>query len=303
MTVAKKEEKMMGKILNNNYIAVPLKALMINLLILKEVKCNADACPVSRQTMDIVSNCPTSESEWRTASQRKNCSAFASQCSDPDKFVYHCVINPFVNQTLEVCAYGKYIVLGYCAEYSYSGNIIQQNYDTDCSKFTNSRPCPSGYHSTEAFKYPGCYQLTKKSTVQNPTTAPSVHTSDTNMLVSTQNTSIIEEPGMEHVNDDWGYVIGVIIAAILVILIGIAVVIFVLRRHRPRSKEHLHEKETGGKNTQPVDGNEHSAERKQLLPSGKPVESEIARKTIQSVEDGEHPGGRLSQVDEQPNDC
>lgn len=42
----------------------------------------------------------------------KNCSAYASQCDKPDRFVYHCVINTFLNETLEVCAYGKTILLG-----------------------------------------------------------------------------------------------------------------------------------------------------------------------------------------------
>ncbi|XP_062587662.1 uncharacterized protein LOC134249316 isoform X2 [Saccostrea cucullata] len=218
-------------------IKLSLKVLMINLLILKEVKSNSDACPVSRQTMAIVPNCPTSESEWQKASQRKNCSAFASQCTEPDKLLYHCVINPFVNQTLEVCAYGMYIHLGYCTEYSYSGNIIQQNYDTDCSKFTQSLACPSGYHSTEAYKYPGCYELTKKSTVQNPTTAPSVPTSDT--YVPTQNVSMVEESDMENVKDiKLELIIGITIGVILVLLAGTAVVIFVLKR-RPAKSEKL----------------------------------------------------------------
>lgn len=62
--------------------------------------------------MEIVDDCPVSEEDWRKAAARKNCSAYASQCDKPDKFVYHCVINTFVNQTLEVCAYGKEILLG-----------------------------------------------------------------------------------------------------------------------------------------------------------------------------------------------
>lgn len=62
--------------------------------------------------MEIVDDCPVSEEEWRKAATRKNCSAYASQCDKPDRFVYHCVINTFVNETLEVCAYGKEILLG-----------------------------------------------------------------------------------------------------------------------------------------------------------------------------------------------
>lgn len=46
------------------------------------------------------------------AAARKNCSAYASHCSEPRRLVYHCVINPYVNQTLEVCAYAQNIVSG-----------------------------------------------------------------------------------------------------------------------------------------------------------------------------------------------
>lgn len=62
--------------------------------------------------MEIVDDCPVSEEEWREAATRKNCSAYASQCDKPERFVYHCVINTFVNETLEVCAYWKTIHLG-----------------------------------------------------------------------------------------------------------------------------------------------------------------------------------------------
>uniref|UniRef100_K1QTY3 Uncharacterized protein n=1 Tax=Magallana gigas TaxID=29159 RepID=K1QTY3_MAGGI len=42
--------------------------------------------------------------------RRKNCTAYASQCHEPQRLVYHCVINEYANQTLEVCAYGRIIV-------------------------------------------------------------------------------------------------------------------------------------------------------------------------------------------------
>jgi hypothetical protein len=50
--------------------------------------------------------------EWNEAAHRKNCSAFAGPCAEPARFVYHCALNPFVNETLEVCAYGRDIFLG-----------------------------------------------------------------------------------------------------------------------------------------------------------------------------------------------
>lgn len=62
--------------------------------------------------MQIVDNCPVSEKEWKEAAAIKNCAAYASQCAEPERLVYHCVINPYVNQTLEVCAYAQNIISG-----------------------------------------------------------------------------------------------------------------------------------------------------------------------------------------------
>lgn len=64
------------------------------------------------KTVKTVESCPDNEEEWKTASKRKNCAAYARYCSSPQDLVYHCVINSFINQTVEVCAYKAYIVLG-----------------------------------------------------------------------------------------------------------------------------------------------------------------------------------------------
>lgn len=124
---------------------------------------NRYSCEVSRSTVEIVKECPNSEEEWKKAAVRKNCTVYASQCDQPNKFVYHCVINPYVNETLEVCAYKQYISEGYCTEYNIGGNLIQSNARANCSSLQPD-PCPPVYPSNEAFKYQGCYALTKKST-------------------------------------------------------------------------------------------------------------------------------------------
>ena len=63
-------------------------------------------------TVEFVDSCPETEVEWNKAAARKNCSQYADQCDQPDKLQYHCVINPYVNQTLEVCAYVQNILSG-----------------------------------------------------------------------------------------------------------------------------------------------------------------------------------------------
>lgn len=82
------------------------------LLFSKTLQASSDSCHISRTTVQIVKDCPNSEVKWKQASARKNCTAYASQCSEPEKLEYHCVINPFINETLEVCAYAQNIVLG-----------------------------------------------------------------------------------------------------------------------------------------------------------------------------------------------
>lgn len=119
------------------------------------------SCSISGSTVKVVENCPDSEEKWMEASARKNCLAYASQCDEPVKLVYHCVINTYVNQTVEVCAYAQNIALGQCAEYNLGGNLIQPNFRTNCTNFPVA--CPKSYPSTNAFKYPGCYDLTKNN--------------------------------------------------------------------------------------------------------------------------------------------
>lgn len=126
----------------------------------------SDSCPVSNTTVEIVKKCPETEKDWNDAAARKNCFQYADQCDQPDKLLYHCVINPYVNQTLEVCAYVQNILWGYCAEYNILGNLIQANYKTNCLIF-NQNPCPEFYRSKDAFLYPGCFELVKNSTASS----------------------------------------------------------------------------------------------------------------------------------------
>lgn len=145
----------------------PLHAMIVLMLILHTsmttLEASNDACDVSGSTIQLVKNCPDSEEKWREAAARKNCAAYANQCSDPKRLVYHCLLNEYINQTLEVCAYAQNIVLGYCTYYS--GNRILPSFRASCKNFVKN-PCPAVYRSTEAYKYQGCYELTKKPTIE-----------------------------------------------------------------------------------------------------------------------------------------
>nr|XP_022290560.1 uncharacterized protein LOC111102201 [Crassostrea virginica] len=126
---------------------------------------SSDSCPISIHTVNVVNSCPENEVDWQEAATRKNCSQHASQCDEPDRLQYHCVINPIITGLLEVCAYVQNIVGGHCTDYSTSGNLIKWNTKTDCTTFL--KPCPVFYLSIEGYKYPGCYNLTKKTTTAN----------------------------------------------------------------------------------------------------------------------------------------
>lgn len=68
----------------------------------------------------LVTSCPTSKVEWDTAARKKNCRGIASQqnCAPVDKFRYHCVINGYRNETLEVCAPSR-IIFGVLIKYNH----------------------------------------------------------------------------------------------------------------------------------------------------------------------------------------
>lgn len=90
-----------------------IRILMVCIILHREAKtlvAGSNSCEVTRSTVQVVDGCPDSEESWREAAVRKKCDVHAKQCSEPERLVYHCVINPYVNQTLELCAYSQNIV-------------------------------------------------------------------------------------------------------------------------------------------------------------------------------------------------
>lgn len=73
--------------------------------------CRGRYCQEAVNSVKIVDSCPTSKTEWDAAARKKNCSRIALQqdCSLIEKFQYHCVINGYRNETMEVCAPSRII--------------------------------------------------------------------------------------------------------------------------------------------------------------------------------------------------
>lgn len=120
----------------------------------------------SAKTVRHTESCPVDLKSWEKAAKTMNCEDVKQNCSlifttnRQHRFQYHCVINAWMNATFEVCAPNR-TIFGYCTEYNVMGQVIQENYKADCTKY--DPPCPSFYNSAEAYKYQTCYDLVRKN--------------------------------------------------------------------------------------------------------------------------------------------
>lgn len=138
--------------------------LIVPLLLIQGYMNENIHCKEAVKSVETVSSCPTSKEQWDKAASRKKCweKAFNQTCSDPEKFVYHCVINGYGNATLEVCAPER-LILGHCAEFNEVGGVIQDQLISPCSDVFPK--CDHFYRSSEAYKYEDCYKLVEAKKV------------------------------------------------------------------------------------------------------------------------------------------
>lgn len=72
-------------------------------------------CEESAMTVRYVERCPEDLKSWENAAKNMNCESIRHNCSltllskGQHHFQYHCVINTFINATLEVCAFNRFI--------------------------------------------------------------------------------------------------------------------------------------------------------------------------------------------------
>ncbi|XP_052704483.1 uncharacterized protein LOC128180414 isoform X2 [Crassostrea angulata] len=117
---------------------------------------HAQNCLKSAETVQVVKNCPENQREWEEAAQRKNCLVIQKydSCS---KVVYHCLVNEFRNETIEVCTNPKYLQ-GYCPHYYL--NEARNDYTKDCKEYSYPCNCSKRYLSSEAYKLQCCFNGT-----------------------------------------------------------------------------------------------------------------------------------------------
>lgn len=140
-------------------------------------------CLASLATVQTVTSCPTNEAELSRAKQRKQCQhlAFIQKCATPAKFKYHCVLNTWNNDTVEVCA-PEIISQGFCLKFDEGGARLQEVYERECTNY--SKPCTTRFSSSDLLHYFQCNDIvrkTKKSDILN--TAK-------DMFTNTENTEI-----------------------------------------------------------------------------------------------------------------
>lgn len=138
----------------NLYTSI-ITVLILLFLIIPIVLCGR-FCQWSKETAVAVSSCPQNMIAMEEKAKMKNCETMAKiqNCTVPEKFKYHCVMNELQTIFVEVCA-PEYYIHGHCAEYNSLGAVIQEHFSLKCSDV--KPPCNTSYLSSDAYLYKGCY--------------------------------------------------------------------------------------------------------------------------------------------------
>lgn len=69
-----------------------------------------EGCPQSIPTETVVEACPADSTDWIKAKEKKQCHLVIQNCTEEERFQYHCLPNKFLDMLVEVCAPNKVIV-------------------------------------------------------------------------------------------------------------------------------------------------------------------------------------------------
>nr|XP_034328503.1 uncharacterized protein LOC105347856 [Crassostrea gigas] len=140
----------------------------------------AQICSESIATPHVVQKCPMNREEWERASQKKKCSEIQKydNCRNVE---YHCLVNEFRNETIEVCTDPWYLQ-GYCPIYLENG--VKNDYTKMCMNNAYPCNCSNQYRSTEAYKWQCCFNVKNVSSGKwNITVTDSDKYSNLNTLI------------------------------------------------------------------------------------------------------------------------
>ena len=62
----------------------------------------ARPCPPSADSVSVIDSCPMNLLEWNQRAMQKKCSMYPQTCNKP--LQYHCLLNTYGNESIEVCA-------------------------------------------------------------------------------------------------------------------------------------------------------------------------------------------------------
>lgn len=142
---------------------IQLLILLLILLLCKFETIGTVTCEKVVYDIKIVQECPTSKDGWVKKAYYKKCTdkAERNNCTKAAyRHQYHCLINAYLNETLEVCAPER-IIFGFCAEFNVAGRVIQRHKSAECNKVFPK--CDGIYSSINAYKYPDCYKLVNQN--------------------------------------------------------------------------------------------------------------------------------------------
>lgn len=173
-------------------------------------------CKDAVDSVEIVTACPTTKTEWEIAARKKNCERIASwqKCDSVGRFKYHCVINGFRNKLMEVCAPSR-IIFGHCTEFNIYGGVIQNQRSTPCND--TFPKCDLVYNSLDAYKFTDCYKLVTNA--EDLSTTPKYASTSS----TSESTTNIKPALME---------VLIIIAAVHVVLFLFFIIIVALRNYK-----------------------------------------------------------------------
>ncbi|XP_062585443.1 uncharacterized protein LOC134247118 [Saccostrea cucullata] len=198
--------------------------LLVIFLETAEIKLVKTTCPASVPTIRYVSSCPSNEEAWKIAESKKNCKSLADiqKCvADPSKFKYHCLVNSYLNATLEVCAPIRF-ASGYCADFNTLQIKVTENYNIDCTQLNPA--CPQRYVSTDIYKYPSCYKLNEN----HDTTANSTQSAEYSTVTDFSTTTFVH-----NTKETRSFYIAVVVLGVLLFIaffIGVSLAVYKFRK-------------------------------------------------------------------------
>ncbi|XP_078331369.1 uncharacterized protein LOC144625147 [Crassostrea virginica] len=111
----------------------------------------AAPCPPSADSVSRINSCPMTTSSWNKRALEKNCSMYSQTCIRP--LEYHCVLGPYGNESLEVCAPKTWLDSNFCPSY----NLREQRILDQFNCLALFPDCPKKqYFSNTILNYKGC---------------------------------------------------------------------------------------------------------------------------------------------------